>query len=246
MSRIIIFLLLSFLLYVYSWSFSTKILSIIQIESFYRLLIEIRLLSLGPIRIDWSNSLLNLFKTTILINTCNVFLHFILCCLFLVLCCSYSFCFAPLVRFILATFFYFTSCLLLIVGVNNSFNWSSFCIYLSWYCMESFLVLSMWVQRSIILLLRSNWRYFENRCPFRKYNRRSITTFHIFYFYWRYFLLAFTMIFLVFILLRPIWSRFAFTTGLLQSNCFHSLILFRFTPCFICFFLFLWLFFLAL
>lgn len=246
MSRIIIFLLLSFLLYVYSWSFSTKILSIIQIESFYRLLIEIRLLSLGPICIDWSNRLLNLFKTTILINTCNVFLYFILFRLFLVLCCSYSFCFVPLVRFILATFFYFTSCWLLIVDFNNSFNWSSFCIYLSWYCVESFLVLSMWVQRSIILLLRSNWRYFENRCPFRKYNRRSITTFHIFYFYWRYFLFAFTMIFLVFILLRPIWSRFAFTTRLLQSNCLHSLILFRFTPCFICFSLFLWLFFLAL
>ncbi len=246
MSRIIIFLLLSLLVYICSWSFSTEILSIIQIKFFYRLLIKIRLLSLGPIRIDRSNRLLNLFKTTILINTCYFFLHFILFSLFLVLYSSYSFCFAPLVRFIFAIFFYFTSCLLLIVGVNNSFNWSSFCIYLSWYCMESFLVLSMWVQRPIILLLRSNWRYFENRCPFRKYNRRSITTFHIFYFYWRYFLLAFTMIFLVFILLRPIRSRFAFTTGLLQSNCFHSLILFRFTPCFICFFLFLWLFFLAL
>ena len=201
---------------------------------------------MGPIRIDRCNRFLNLFKTTILITFCCVFLHFILLGLFLVLYCSYSFCFVAFARFIFATFFYFTPCLFLVVCINNSFNWSSFCIYLSWYCMESFLVFSMWVQRSIILLLWSNWGYFQNRCSFRKYNRRSITTLHIFYFYWRYFLFAFTMIFLVFILLRPIGSRFAFTARFLQSNCLHSLILFRFTTCLIRFSWLLWLFFLAL
>lgn len=160
LGRIIIFLLISFLVYICSWSFSTKILTIIQIESFYGLLIKVGLLSLGPIRIDGSYRLLNLFKTTIFITLCYIFLHLILLALFLVLWCRSSFCFVSFIRFIFATFFYFASCLFLVVDINNSFNWSSFCIYLSWYCMKSFLVFSMWVQRSIILLLLSNWRYF--------------------------------------------------------------------------------------